>query len=67
MKEEKIREIYALTYGFSAKSDDIAFARALVNATLEEAAVVCETAPDWIQDSTFSGAARAIRALKDPK
>lgn len=32
-------------------------------AALEEAAVICETAPDYLRDSTFDGAARAIRAL----
>lgn len=34
------------------------------NAALEEAAVIVETAPDYLQDSSFNGAARAIRALK---
>lgn len=34
------------------------------NAALEEAAVIVETAPDYLQDSSFKGAARAIRALK---
>lgn len=37
------------------------------NAAIESAAAVCETAPDNLQDSTFSGAARAIRALKGTK
>ena len=32
---------------------------------LEEAAKICETAPDLLQNSTFDGAAAAIRALKD--
>jgi hypothetical protein len=31
---------------------------------LEEAAVICETAPDRLRNSTFDGAAAAIRALK---
>lgn len=34
------------------------------NEALEEAAEICETAPDGLQDSSFNGAARAIRALK---
>lgn len=34
------------------------------NEALEEAAEICETAPDYLQDSSFDGAARAIRALK---
>lgn len=36
------------------------------NAALEEAAMIVETAPDYLQDSSFNGAARAIRALKQP-
>ncbi|MGE8629498.1 hypothetical protein [Achromobacter denitrificans] len=43
-----------------------ASAEAVRNAALEEAAVIVETAPDYLQDSTFDGAARAIRAIKTP-
>lgn len=34
------------------------------NDAIEASAKVCETAPDLLQNSTFSGAAAAIRALK---
>ncbi len=44
-----------------------ASAEGVRNAALEEAAVIVETAPDYLQDSSFNGAARAIRALKQPQ
>lgn len=34
------------------------------NEYLEEAAVICETAPDYLQNSTFDGVAAYIRSRK---
>lgn len=39
--------------------------RAVANAAFEEAAKICETAPDLLQNSTFDGAAEVIRSLKE--
>ena len=59
--------------GYYSKNNRIALASAIFEdayaagraAGMEQAAKVCETAPDLLQNSTFDGAAAAIRALAE--
>ena len=51
------------SYPAFTRQQMIDYAQAARLAALEEAAKICEMAPDCLQDSTFSGAARAIRTF----